>query len=187
MNSFKRAIPLMMLCALPILAQNSIAAEQAYMSKSSFYVGGGIGYSRMNGEDFTNTNGDLSKSKTAWKALAGAKLNDSLAMEVQYLDFGAANRNSDRIQATGWTAGVVLDFFKSAPIAPYAKVGALFWETDNRFNGISRNQDGTDITGGLGLRFAVGDHLAIRTEYERFMMDKTDIDSLSVNLEYNFF
>lgn len=186
MNSFKRALPLMMLCALPILAQNSHAADQAYMSKSSFYLGGGIGYSRMNGEDYTNTNGDLSKSKTAWKALVGVKMNDSLAIEAQYLDFGAANRNSDRIQASGYTAGIVLDFFKNAPIAPYAKVGVLIWETDNRFNGISMNEDGNDVTGGLGLRFAVSDNMSVRTEYERFMMDKTDIDSLSVNLQYNF-
>lgn len=183
MNNFKRAMPLLMLCALPFIAVNSVAAE----NNSSIYVGGGIGYGRMNGEDFSNSNGDLSKSKTSWKAIIGAKLNDALAMEAQYLDFGAANRNSDRIQATGWTAGITLDLLKNASITPYAKVGALFWETDNRFNGISRSQDGTDLTGGLGLRFAVADRLSIRTEYERFMMDNTDIDSLSVNLQYNFF
>lgn len=186
MNNFKRALPLIMLCALPFVAVHSVAADKGYSSGSSIYLGGGIGYGRMNGEDFTNTNGDLSKSRTSWKALVGVKMNNALSLEGQYLDFGAANRNSDRIQATGWTAGVVLDFFKNSAIAPYGKIGALMWETDHRFNGISRSQNGTDVAVGLGLRFAVGDNMAIRTEYERFMMDNTDIDSLSAAFQYNF-
>jgi len=186
MNNFKRALPFIMLCAMPFVAENSVAADKAYNNGSSYYLGGGIGYGRMNGEDFTNTNGDLSKSRTSWKALVGVQMNSAVALEAQYLDFGAANRNSDRIQATGWTAGVVLDFFKNSAIAPYGKIGALMWETDDRFNGISRSQDGTDIALGLGLRFAVGDNMAIRTEYERFTMDNTDIDSLSAAFQYNF-
>ncbi len=183
MNNFKRAIPLMMLCALPFIAVDSMAADK----DSSIYLGGGIGYGRMNGEDFTNTNGDLSKSRTSWKAIYGMKLNSALSIEGQYLDFGAANRNSDRIQATGWTAGVVLDFFKDAPITPYGKVGALMWNADYRFNNLSRSQDGTDLALGLGVRFVMSDHVSIRTEYERFNMDHTDIDSISASVQYNFF
>lgn len=186
MNTFKRLLPFIILCTLP-LAQNSIAADKAYDSQSYYYFGGGIGYGRMNGADYTNTNGDLSDSNVSWKAMIGARLNSAVSIEVQYLDFGTANRNDDKIQATGWTAGVVLDFFKDAPIAPYAKLGALLWETDHRFNGISRSQDGTDVAAGLGLRFALSDNLGIKTEYERFMMDDTDIDSASVSIQYNFY
>jgi opacity protein-like surface antigen len=141
----------------------------------------------MNGEDYTNSNGDISKSRASWKAMVGMRVNNAVSIETQYIDFGAANRNSDRIQATGWTAGVVLDFLKDSPIAPYGKIGALMWDADARFNNISRSDSGTDVTLGLGLRFTLSDHLAIRTEYERFNMDRTDVDSLSAAVQYNFF
>lgn len=186
MNSFKRLLPFIILCALP-LAQNSVAADRAYDSQSYYYFGGGIGYGRMNGADYTNTNGDLSDSNVSWKAMVGARLNSAVSVEVQYIDFGAANHNDDKIQATGWTAGAVFDFAKDSPIAPYAKLGVLMWDADSRFNNISRSQDGTDVTGGLGLRFALSENLGIRTEYERFMMDNSDVDSLSASIQYNFY
>lgn len=183
MKKFKLTAPFLLLCVLPCISLTSLAAE----NQSYFYLGGGIGYGRMNGEDFTNNNNDLTKNKTSWKAIVGTKMNSMFSLEGQYIDFGAANRDNDRIQATGWTAGVVLDFFKDSPITPYGKVGALLWEADNRFNGISRSDDGADVTAGLGLRFALFDHVAIKTEYERFMMDDTDIDSVSATIQYNFF
>ncbi len=183
MKNLKLTAHFIVLCALSSIAQTSAAAE----NQSYFYAGGGAGYGRMNGEDFTNNNNDLTKNKVSWKALVGMKMNNMLSVEGQYIDFGAANRNDDRIKATGWTAGVMLDFLKDSSITPYGKVGALFWDTDNRFNNISRNDSGTDATFGLGLRFALADHFALKTEYERFMMDHTDIDSVSATIQFNFF
>mgnify|MGYP003504000895 FL=1 len=80
----------------------------------------------------------------------------------------------------------MFDFAKDSPIAPYAKLGVLMWDADYRFNNISRSQNGTDVTGGLGLRFALSENLGIRTEYERFMMDNTDVDSLSASIQYSY-
>lgn len=182
MKNIKRVIPFIVIAALAGVSVDALAAESAGQP----YIGGGVGYGRMNGEDFTNSNNDLTKSHVSWKALAGFKLNNMLSLEGQYIDFGAANRNSDRIQATGWTAGVVIDFSKSKTITPYAKAGALFWNTDNRFNNISRSEDGTGLTFGLGVRFMLADNLALRTEYERFNMDHTDIDNFSAALQLNF-
>lgn len=151
------------------------------------YAGAGVGYGRMNGADFTDTNGDLTRSHLSWKVLAGAKVTDMLSVEGQYIDFGAANRSNDRIQATGWTAGIVAEIPVSGVVVPYVKVGALFWKTDNRFNNISRGEDGTNLTAGLGARFMLSSQLALRAEYERFAMDHTDIDNLSVSMQYHFF
>lgn len=191
MKNLKLRANFIVLCALSSMAQTSMAQTSmtttAAENQSYFYVGGGAGYGRMNGEDFTNNNNDLTKNKVSWKALVGMKMNNMLSVEGQYIDFGAANRDNDRIQATGWTAGVVLDFVQDSSITPYGKIGALMWEADNRFNGISLSDNGTDVTAGLGVRFAVSDRVAIKTEYERFMLDNTDIDSLSATIQYNFF
>lgn len=176
-------IALLLLAGPPIAAT---AADSGFDSDSSLYLGGGIGYGRMNGEDYTNTSGDLTKRRVSWKGLAGMSLSRMVAIEGQYIDFGASNRNTDRIQATGWTAGVVLDVPLRGSITPYGKIGALFWETDNQFNNISRNEDGIDMSLGLGVRFQLSPYLALRTEYERFEMDRTEIDNLSVNVQVNF-
>lgn len=185
MKNLKRAIQLATIAMLGGVSLGAMAGTM-YGPDGYAYLGAGIGYGRMNGEDFTNNNDDLTKSHVSWKAMAGAKLNGVLAVEGQYIDFGAANRNSDRIQATGWTADVVVDLMENASITPYAKVGALFWNTDNRFNNISRREDGTNLTFGLGARFMLADNLALRTEYERFMMDHTDIDNFSAALQLSF-
>lgn len=183
MKSFKHALFAMLAGLQPCLAASAMTFEQP----GYYYLGAGVGYGRLNGEDFTNTSGDLEKSKVSWKGVVGINLNGPLALEAQYIDFGAANRDNDRIEATGWTAGAVLDFMKEGDIVPYGKLGALWWETDNRFNNISRNDDGVDVTFGVGVRFGLTPNIALRTEYERFMMDDTDVDNFSLNLQYHFF
>lgn len=150
------------------------------------YIGGGAGYGRINGEDFTNSNGDLTKNRVSWKALAGVKFNPVISLEGQYIDFGAANRNSDRVKAKGWTAGLVIDAPISEYVTPYGKVGALFWETDNTFNSISQDNKDTSFAWGAGVRFHLTDNLDLRTEYERFRMDETHVDSASATLQFNF-
>lgn len=182
MKNFKRAMPLI---ALAMISGLSVGAA-AEGPDNYAYLGGGAGSGRINGEDFTNTNGDLEKSRVSWKALAGAKLGRMLSLEGQYIDFGAANRDSDHIQATGWTGGVVLDVLAERPVTPYIKAGVLFWDTDRQFNNITLIEEGTDPTFGAGVRFMVGDAMAIRAEYEHFAMDDTDIDSVSVSMQLNF-
>lgn len=185
MGNTKRSAQLVCLAALGFVSPNA-SAEAAASEDAYAYVGGGPGYERMNGEDFTNTDGDLTKNRVSWKAMAGTKLGKLLALEGQYIDFGAANRNTDRIQATGWTAGIVLDLLVNQQLTPYAKVGALFWDTDSTFNSISRREEGTDLAYGLGLRLMIADQFSLRTEYEWFVMDYAEIENFSFSLQLNF-
>src|SRR3546814_11298181 len=60
---------------------------------------------------------------------AGYRFTPIFSVEGQYIDFGDAENNSARVEADGWTAALVADIpFKF--IQPYAKAGALFWDTD---------------------------------------------------------
>lgn len=169
--------------AIPAYASS---VENTAASRPQFYVGGGIGYGRINGEDFTNTNGDLSKSRVSWDAMVGVKFNPIVSLESQYIDFGAANRGSDRVKAHGFTAGVVLDIPLSKFITPYGKAGALFWKTDETFNNISRDDSGTGFNYGVGVRFMVSDNIDIRTEYMRYKLDTTHVDNIAANIQFNF-
>lgn len=50
----------------------------------------------------------------------------------------------------------------------------------------TRRRKHKDLTVGLGLRFMLSPHLALRTEYERFEMDNTEIDNPSLNVQFNY-
>lgn len=183
MRSFKHVVSLSLLIAMSAVSLNAFADNPG---RPQIYIGGGIGADRINGEDFTNSNGNISKSRVSWKAQAGMKFNPVISVEAQYIDFGAANRNTDRVKATGWTAGVIADLPTGMFITPYAKAGAVRWKTDNRFNNLSRSDHGTDFTWGGGVRFQLSDNIDIRTEYERFRLDQTHVDNLSATLQFNF-
>lgn len=182
MKLIKHVMPVTLLIALSAVSLSAFAEPV----QPQVYIGGGIGAGRINGEDFTDTDGDIQENRVSWKAQAGIKFNPVVSIEAQYIDFGAANRNSDRVKATGWTAGVIADIPTGIFITPYAKAGAIRWETDNVFNNISVNDEGTDFTWGGGVRFQLSDNLDLRAEYERFRMDSTHVDSMSATLQFNF-
>lgn len=184
MQILKNGLRLTLLSVLSVVSLNAFAERTS--DQPQIYVGGGIGADRINGEDFTNSNGDISKKRVSWKAQAGLKFNPVLSIEGQYIDFGAANRNSDRVKATGWTAGAILDLPTGIFITPYAKAGAIRWKTDNRFNNLSANDSGTDFTWGGGVRFHLSDNLDLRAEYERFRLDSTHVDNLAATMQFNF-
>lgn len=173
-------------CLVVLCAGSARAFADDSSGRPNIYIGGGAGYGRVNGEDFTDSNGDLHKNRVSWKALAGIKFNPMVSIEGQYIDFGAANRSSDRVKASGWTADLVVDAPVTPFVTPYGKVGALMWKTDNRFNSISRDDDGTSFAWGAGVRFKLAENLDLRTEYERFRMDGTHVDSASAILQFNF-
>jgi len=183
MRHLKHVVSLSVLTAMSAVSLDAFADNPV---QPQVYVGGGIGADRINGEDFTNTNGSISKNRVSWKAQAGIKFNPVVSLEGQYIDFGAANRNTDRVKATGWTAGLVADLPTGTFITPYAKAGAIFWKTDNRFNNISNNDKGTNFTWGGGVRFKLSDNIDLRAEYERFRLDETHVDNLAATVQFNF-
>lgn len=183
MKSIKRVLTLSVLLAMSAVSLNAFADNPV---QPQIYIGGGIGADRINGEDFTNSNGDISKKRVSWKAQAGIKFNPVISLEAQYIDFGAANRNSDRVKATGWTGGLVLDIPTGIFITPYAKAGAIRWDTDNRFNNLSNKDHGTNFTWGGGVRFQLSDNIDLRAEYERFRFDQTHVDNIAATMQFNF-
>lgn len=183
MQSIKHVLSLSLLIATSAVSLSAFADNPV---QPQIYVGGGIGADRINGEDFTNSNGDISKKRVSWKAQAGIKFNPVISLEAQYIDFGAANRNSDRVKATGWTAGVIADLPTGIFVTPYVKAGAIRWDTDNRFNNLSNKDHGTDFTWGGGARFKLSDNIDLRAEYERFRLDQTHVDNISATMQFNF-
>ncbi|MDP9141217.1 MAG: porin family protein [Pseudomonadota bacterium] len=178
-------IVLTALLASPLLAN----AQSNIRPQPGLYLGGGIGYNRIESEEIPNSDDDLSDSQVAYKGIAGIRLGPILAIEGQYIDFGTAEDGDNRVDATGWTADAVVTLPLTERINPYGKIGALFWEVDARTFGVtpfSGSDDGTDMTYGVGVNFGITQSIAMRTEYERFELDDTSVDLGSANLTFSF-
>lgn len=186
-NSQRQGLTILLvaLLASPLLAQ-----AQDLRPKPGLYLGGGIGYNRIESEDIPNSDDDFSDSQVAYKGIAGIRLGPVLAIEGQYIDFGTAEDGDNRIDASGWTADAVLTLPLTERINPYGKVGALFWEADGRSQGVTppirASEDGTDLTYGVGVNIGITEMLAFRAEYERFALEDTDVDLGSANLTFSF-
>lgn len=189
-----RAISLMAIggmLALPAFAQAD--------TESGLFLGGGAIYTRVDNElysspDFPSNDEEFDDDRVSWKALAGFRFNPVLSLEAQYLDFGDAESNGARAEADGWTAAAVADL-PLGPVTPYAKAGALFWNTDayvrGPLNSTARaSDDGTDFFWGLGAHIPLGEVADLRLEYERFELEgdnlETRVDAASLNLQFNF-
>lgn len=174
------------LLALPI----ATVAHADARPKPGLYVGGGIGYNRIESDEIPNSDDELTDDHVGYKGIAGFRLGPVLSIEGQYIDFGTAEDGDNEVDASGWTAGVTLTLPLTERINPYGKLGALFWEVDGRSAGVTPplrvNEDGTDFTYGVGVAFGLTESLALRAEYERFELDETNVDLGSANLTYSF-
>jgi len=148
-------------------------------------IGGGAGTSSLNGADYTGDGNRVEDRQVSFKGLVGYRLGPVFSMEAQYVDFGTAEDGGNRVKAHGVTAGGVLEM-PNMYIRPYAKAGALFWDADGEFSGVNRSETGTDFTYGGGVRFILGQHLDLRTEYERFEFTDADVHTISAMLQFNF-
>lgn len=183
------AIGLIVLTAIALYLP-AVNAQGMDSAETGLYLGGGIGYNRVESNDFPNDDDELEDDHVGYKGIVGFRLGGVFSIEGQYIDFGTSENGDNEVEADGWTVGVVAALPIFEAINPYAKAGVLMWDADGR-TGLgtqltSGSDDGTDFTYGLGLRFNLTDSLALRTEYERFALDEIDVDMASANLVFMF-
>lgn len=169
-----------------VLIPQSALAQQNHESQVRGYVGGGLGYYRLDDEDFLNENDDLKDNRTAWRAFAGAEFGRVFSLQTDYIDFGKTEDGNARMEADGWTISGIAAIPLTEGFAPYAKVGQLFWDRKREQGLFSVSDDGDDVFFGLGTRFTLTGHLDLRLEYERFTLDDTDLDMASAALQFRF-
>lgn len=162
------------------------ARDGGALTAPGLSIGGGAGSNSLNGADYTGNGNRVKDTQTAYKGLVGYRLTDVMSLEAQYINFGTAEGGGNVVDAHGVTAGGLFEAPMSRNVHPYVKAGALFWDADDRFNGIARTETGTDFTYGGGLRFLLGRSLDLRTEYERFEFLDSDVHTISAMLQFNF-
>ena len=156
----------------------------AWAADNGFYVGGSIGQAKA---ELKEGNLNFDADDTGFKAIAGIRPLDWLAVEANYVNFGEASDDDVEIDADGVSAFAV-GFLAAGPVDLFAKAGLVSWDASVSVDGLGTigRDDGTDLAYGVGaqLRFL---SLGVRAEYEIFDIDGVDdLSMLSIGFTYTF-
>jgi hypothetical protein len=179
------------IAAAALAASCSLLSLPALSADNGIYLGASVGQSGVQFDD--NIDGqsfDFDTSATGFKAIAGWRFLDWLAVEANYVDLGSGDDTIDGERLETDINGVSLAAIGFVPIGPvdlFAKVGAINWNADLQTESLgSLSDDGTDLTYGLGAQFRVWS-LSIRGEYEIFDIDgPDDVDMFSIGVTWTF-
>jgi hypothetical protein len=159
---------------------------------NGIYLGASVGQSGTEYQDnIQGNNLDFDASATGFKAIAGWRFLDWLAIEGNYVDLGSGDDKVLGQQIESDVNGVSLSAVGFVPIGPvdlFARVGAINWNADLKAPGlgVDASDDGTDLTYGIGAQFRVWS-LSLRAEYEQFdISDADNVDLISVGVTWTF-
>jgi hypothetical protein len=168
-----------------------MAAFPAQSADNGIYLGGSVGAAGVKANDsFDGSNFDYDAGSTGYKAIAGWRFLDWLAVEADYVDLGSGNDKVQGVDLETDINGVLVSAVGFLPLGPVdllARVGAIDWSADLRAPGFGKvSEDGTDFTWGVGAQFRVWS-LAIRAEYEQFdIADADTVDMISLGVTWTF-
>lgn len=149
------------------------AALLALPSQAGMALGGSVGSARVNGGDFEG-------SDTGWKVFIGG-YSHILGGELNYVDFG--DLGSAGPGARAWAPAVVAGIpFGGNSV--YGKFGVAFADVEG--SSLRQEYSDEDPFYGVGARFGAANGLGLRLEYERYKLQREDLDQASIGLEFRF-
>ena len=180
------------IAAAALATSCSLLSLPALSADNGIYLGASLGQSSVQFDD--NIGGqklNFDASATGFKAIAGWRFLDWVAVEANYVDLGSGDDNVQGQRIESDVNGVALSAVGFVPIGPvdlFARVGAVNWNADRDAPnlGVSSSEDGTDLTYGVGAQFRVWS-LSIRGEYEVFDISNADtVDMFSIGVTWTF-
>jgi OOP family OmpA-OmpF porin len=170
----------------------SLFALPAVAVDNGFYLGAGVGQSGVSYDDSVEgVDVNFDANATAFKAIAGWRFLDWLAVEANYVDLGSGDDKvlGEKIETdiNGISLAAV-GFLPIGPVDLFAKVGAVNWNADLAVPSLGEtvSDDGTDLNYGIGAQFRVWS-LSLRAEYERFDISDADtVDMVSLGVTWTF-
>ncbi|PSW05511.1 porin family protein [Photobacterium lipolyticum] len=165
---------------------------------SGAYVGGVIGvtqfeYSSEDKASIADDGGIIDDSDTGYKVFGGYQFNKYTAIEGFYADLGGVKIKypSDDLKMNAGAKSFGVSVLGIIPVSHnfeiLAKVGFQSWNAKSIDNdGLFVSDDGTDLTFGAGVAFTLA-QVSLRGEFERYELDDTYVDMISVGITYNFY
>jgi OOP family OmpA-OmpF porin len=169
-----------------------LCCQPVFSADNGIYLGASVGESGVSiDDDIAGENFSFDASSTGYKAIAGWRFLNWLAVEGNYLDLGSGD---DRVAGEKIETGIdgislsAVGFLPIGPVDIFARVGAIDWNADVEAPnlGLRTSDDGTDLTYGAGAQFRLGS-LGLRAEYERFEIGNADkVDMISLGVTWTF-
>jgi hypothetical protein len=186
---------------LPLVLLSLAAPANARDSDlPGFYVGGAIGRGNVQLED-TDTPEDFDSNDTSFKLIAGYRIIDWVAVEVNYASYGQPD---DTVFGLGLEAELDALSASAIGLLPlgdfdlFARGGLAYWDVSLRASrfGTEVSEDNVDPLFGFGAQYRAG-NVAIRLEWEAMLLgidddgdDEADgddwADMLTLGLTYKF-
>lgn len=153
-----------------------VVGASVVSAEPGLYVGGAIGWGRVDGSDFDDDN-------AVYKIFAGGKFNDYIGVEIAANDYGEAERGIFASELTGNTAAVVGYWPLGDNFELFAKAGNMWWRDKVTVLGTYDDTiSGDEIFYGLGANFKFNESLALRVEMERYKVDLSQ-EEIGVDLD----
>jgi len=164
----------LMLCAGAAQAQDDIIVTKSGIG-SGFkpYVGLGIG----NASYDKAGNDDMSLG-----LFGGLNLNEVLAVELSWNNFGDGGNSSAKSEASAIGAAIVGNLPLGSEVTGFAQLGLSRWNIDAG----SVDDSGTDVFYGIGIDYTVGGNSAVRFVYNVYPMD-AEFSGVSVSEQVDVF
>ena len=178
------------LLALGLLATLLLPAVAS--ADGRFFVSASVGQSELS-EDFDGF--DVDDDSTAWRLSFGWRLNDYLALEGGYHNFGRFEEDFDvdgtpvrvSLKADGFTLGGVGSIPLGERFNLFGRVGAFFWDGDADLNGVTQaTPEDTNLYLGLGVRYDLNERFSITGDGSRYDLDGTTGTVFSLGAEVRF-
>jgi OOP family OmpA-OmpF porin len=138
------------------------------LAQNGFYAGASIGQATIDACDGVRNCDD---EDTSWKIFGGWELNQNIAFEAAYVDFGEVSGSIDgssvSAEVDGWSLGMIM------------------WDVEGGGAASGFDDDGTDLMFGIGAQYMFTDQFGIVGEWEWFDMDE-DVDLFSIGALIKF-
>lgn len=191
------------------------------VADSGWYAGAGAGKARVT-EDMCSGSADFfdvgtsscsdEDTSTSWKVFGGYQFHPNAAAEFGYVDLGKSEVSARGTvlgvdsslggdwEPKGFTLGIVGNFPVGNGFELLGKVGFLRWDVDLSARGTgeyagsgSEDDNGVDLSFGVGAKFNINKSVALRAELDRFKdvgddstTGQSDINMLSVGVQFGF-
>jgi OOP family OmpA-OmpF porin len=192
------------------LAVATLAAATGFFSAQSLaqpYVGFSAGQADVEESmvipELIDPGGRVDGKDGAFKLFGGYQFTPNFALEAAFVDLGDVSYsgsftgNLGAVPVTGGriqNSGINLSAVGVVPLGQrfvfFGKVGMFLWysEASDVTGGFAfySEEDGADLSVGLGASVALGQRVSLRAEWERFDMSNTDVDLVTVGFAFRF-
>ncbi|MCP4901914.1 MAG: porin family protein [bacterium] len=144
-----------------------------------FYIGASLGEEIFLASDRSMPGADV--EGRSYKLFGGLNFGNHFAIELAYHDLGKQVCCADNVADAGYDVdidGYSANLLARLPVKRFeffAKLGYLFWDQHGRWITVVGPQPysngGNDLMAGAGVEFNMTDHLAVRLEWEHFLMN----------------